>query len=225
MPSAVPTIVMDNGSHILRAGHPIYSTPQVCIPSLIGHPLNRGVSMGTGEKEYRVGFDALHKRGMLSCSNPTEGGIITNWDSLEKLWAHVIFRDLRVVPEDFCFSITEPPNAPKSQKENILELMMETFNANSLYLGIGGVFSLYCYGKTTGVALDLGLHNSTAIPIHEGYSLLRQVTSSGVSGECLSLYLTKLLKSKGYGFSTSREMLLINKVKESLCYVRQPDYI
>lgn len=214
-----PIIVIDNGSHELRAGYPGDEAPRVAIPSLVGQPLNSGVAMATGVREYEVGYEARAKRGMLNCTEPVRGGIIQNWDAMEKLWAHIIFREMRVSPENFCFSISEPHNTTKDQKERTLELLMETFNANSLYLGISSVFSLYSYGKTTGVAVDIGLHTSSAVPVHEGYCLTRQVTSSPVAGDALTKYLTKLLKDQGYGFGTIREHELINSVKEQLCYV------
>lgn len=217
--SAAPIIVIDNGSYEVRAGYPSDDRPRVAMPSIVGQPLNDGVAMATGVREYEVGFEARSKRGMLTCTEPVRAGVVQNWDAMEKLWAHIIFREMRVAPESFCFSISEPHNASKDQKEKTLELMMETFNAHSLYLGISSVFSLYSYGKTTGVAVDVGLHTTSAVPVHEGYCLTRQVTTSPVAGDAMTRYLISLLKEQGYGFGTSREHELINAVKEQLCYV------
>lgn len=219
-PSAAPIIVIDNGSAEIRAGYPSDAAPRVAIPSIVGQPLNSGIAMATGEREYEVGFEAQARRGMLTCADPVRAGIVQNWDAMEKLWADIIFREMRVAPESFCFSISEPHNAPKEQRERTLELMMETFNVHSLYLGIAPVLALYAYGKTTGVAVDMGLHASSAVPVHEGYCLTRQVTTSAVGGDALTKYLADLLRAQGYGFGTAREHALVNAVKEKLCYVQ-----
>ena len=219
-----PVIVMDNGSHMLRAGHPGEAAPRVALPSIVGQPPNHGVAMASGVKEYEVGEAAKVQRGMLRCTHPVEAGMVADWDAMEKLWAHVIFRELRVAPENYTFVLTQAPDTPNKQKETTLELVMETFNANSLYLGVAPVLALYSYGKTTGVAVDIGLQRTSAVPVHEGYCLTRQVATSRVAGEAVTHYLTKLLRDMGYGFSTVREQELINDVKEDLCYVMEPDF-
>jgi actin-related protein len=218
----VPVIVIDSGSYHVRAGYPGEAGPRVSMPSLVGQPRNKGAAMAAGIHEYEVGYAAQEKRGMLQCNYPIRSGLVTNWNDVERLWSHIIFRELRVIPEDHCFVLTQPANAPQDQKEKILELAMETFNVDSLYLGCAPVFSLYSYGRTTGVVLDSGRDVTSAVPIYEGYALGRHVTSSTIAGETLTKYLCQLLKQKGYAFDTLVELELINSMKERLCYVRNP---
>jgi actin-related protein len=212
----VPVVVMDNGSAVFRAGYPSESAPRVLIPSLVGQPRNKGVAMAGGFREYEVGYGALHKRGVLDCSQPVRGGVIQDWADMERLWSHTIYKELRIAPENYCFVISEPTNNSTRDKEKTLEMMMETFNAKSMYLGSTAVLALYAYGLTTGVVVDCGLDVSNAVPVHEGYPLSRHMASSKVAGDALTMHLSKLLNAKGYGFSTQTEREVVNKVKETL---------
>lgn len=218
--ASTPIVVIDNGSYRLRAGYPDEPQPRVNCPSLVGLPRNKGVALATGAEEYAVGQAAVEKRGLLHTERPLSGGTVTNWEQLEKLWSHVIYKQLRLTPENHCFVLTQNARASNEEKERTLEIMMETFNVHSLYLGAAPVFSLYAYGMTTGVVIDAAFDNTSVVPIHEGYALGRHITSSPVAGEALTSYLSRLLESKGYGFSTLNERDLVNTVKETMCYVR-----
>ena len=217
---ATPVVVMDNGSCLFRAGYPSESAPRVLIPSLVGLPRNKGVAMAAGYREYEVGYGALEQQGNLDTSQPVRAGVVTNWHDMERLWSHVIYKELRIAPENFCFVISESTKNSEKDKERTLEMLMETFNAHSMYLGSTAVLALYSYGSTTGVVLDSGLDRTNVVPVHEGYPLSRHMTTSKIAGDALTSHLCSLLNAKGYGFSTRTEQALVNQVKESLCFVR-----
>lgn len=217
---SAPVVVLDNGGYRIRAGYPGESGPRVNTPALVGLSRNKGVAMASGNPEYDVGVEAEERRGLLDSSRPVRAGKVTNWNDMEKLWRHVIYQQLRICPENYCFLITQSANADSKEKEKTLEIMMETFNTQSLYLGAAPVFSLYSYGMTTGTVIDAASDLTSVVPVHEGYALGRHVTQSEVAGEALTSHLSKLLQSKGYGFSTQLERQLVNSVKEELCYVR-----
>ena len=219
----VPAVIIDNGSSVIRAGYPAEVAPRVCIPSIVGVPRNKGVALAAGLREYEVGTAAIEKRGSLDCSWPIRAGHVRQWADMERLWSHVIYKELRITPEQYCFVLTQPVDTTPKQKEATLEVMLETFNAHSIYLGGAPALSLYAYGRTTGVVIDAGLNTTCAVPIHEGYQLGRHVTTTAVAGEALTKYLAKLLDSKGYTFSTLVEMDLVNSVKESMCFVAPKD--
>ena len=44
--------------------------------------------------------------------NPIEGGIVRNWDLMEKFWHRSIFDYLRCDPQETVFVLTEPPLNP-----------------------------------------------------------------------------------------------------------------
>ncbi|RHW68114.1 actin [Trypanosoma brucei equiperdum] len=217
-----PVVILDGGSHHLRAGYASDGAPRLDIPALVGHPRNRGVAVAAGMNEYEIGDVALAKRGMLTVSSPIESGRVVSWENMEKLWGHVMYSELRVRPESHCFIVPQSVNTPASQKEKTLELMMETFHVHSLFLGASQVLSLYSYGLTTGLVIDSGKDRTMAVPVHEGYALGRHVAESDVAGEKLTEYFASLLRLEGYSFGTPMEMQVLNNAKEDLCYVKPP---
>ncbi|CCW66794.1 unnamed protein product [Phytomonas sp. Hart1] len=223
--NSLPSIVFDCGAHHTRAGYGGGFSPRLDIPTLVGYPRHRGVAMAAGMNELEVGESALSKRGMLSVCHPIEDGLITNWDAMEGFWSDLLYSQLRATPESHAFLTTQPVNTPASQREGVLELLMETFHVHSLYLGTSQVLSLYAYGLTTGVVVDSGLDRTLAVPIHEGHPMGRHVTESRVAGALLTNYLGSLLREEGYSLSTAVERTLLNEAKEDLCFVKHPRWM
>jgi actin beta/gamma 1 len=223
MAEQTPVVIIDNGSYRLRAGFQSDAAPRVVVPSLVGSRRNAGIALAAGQRQDVVGTQAWRNRGILSCSEPVHGGVTQSWPDVERLWSDVVYRELRVAPENFCFIVTEPPNNTAANKEAALEALMETFNARSCFLGNTAVLSLYSYGLSTGVVVDSGLHGTTCVPVHEGYALGRHTTSTDVAGAVLTDRLGSLLDKLGYAFSTTIEVDVVNAVKESLCHVRPSD--
>lgn len=86
---------------------------------------------------------------------------VTNWDDMEKIWCvavlerrlpsppkrdtasplgphhrhHVFYNELKVAPEEHTALLTYPADVPRSVKAKIIQVMYETFNVPSLYLG------------------------------------------------------------------------------------------
>ncbi|KAG5483482.1 hypothetical protein CUR178_07803 [Leishmania enriettii] len=213
-------VVLDCGSFHSRAGFGGEKGPRLDVPTLVGYPRHRGIAMAAGMNEQEVGEEALLKQGIFDVHHPIRDGFIDDWGDVEKLWSHLFFNELRVSPETHCFLLTQPVNTPTAQRERTLEIMMETFHAHSLYLGTSQVLSLYSYGLTTGVVVDSGKDVTRAVPIHEGYALVRHVTQSPVAGAALTRYLGGLLRVQGYALGTATEQELLNRAKEDLCYVQ-----
>jgi actin, other eukaryote len=60
----------------------------------------------------------------LNISYPVQKGIVEDIDMLKEIFEHQIFnQELRVSPEEHKILITEPPNNPKKNREEMVELM------------------------------------------------------------------------------------------------------
>jgi actin, other eukaryote len=57
---------------------------------------------------------------------------------------------------------------PKINREKMVEIMFEVFNAPTTYIVIQEILSLYTSDRTTGVVLDSGDSASHIVPIYEG---------------------------------------------------------
>jgi len=90
---------------------------------------------------------------------------------MEKIWHHLLYSELNIVPEDHPCLLTEVPLSAKEDREMTTELFFETFNVPALYLSNSAVLALYAFGRTTGVVLDSGADVTNTVPIYEGYAL------------------------------------------------------
>eukprot|EP00300_Choanocystis_sp_HF-7_P004711 c13667_g1_i1.p1 GENE.c13667_g1_i1~~c13667_g1_i1.p1 ORF type:complete len:445 (+),score=86.31 c13667_g1_i1:103-1335(+) len=207
------TIVLDNGTGVLKIGMAGEDAPRVTFPSVLGR-----MPGASGDSHIRMGDEALNSEDLL-LSRPMQSGIVHDWDEMEKVWDYAIEEALAVHAEDYNVLLTEAPMNPKKHREKAAEIMFEGFNVPSLFLGTQAILSLYSEGMTTGVVLDVGEGISQVVPVFDGYALPSAIARQNLSGNELTQHLKRLLEQQGLTVSGPIRQDVVRQIKESMCYV------
>ena len=216
------SIIIDNGSGMVKAGFAGEDAPITVFPSIIGTPKMSEVMVGfTDGKDVYVGDEAQVRRGILTLRYPIEHGIVTNWDDMEKIWHHTFYNELRVKPDEHPVMLTEAPLNPKTNRERMVQIMFDSFDVPYLYISIQAVLALYSSGRTTGCILDSGDGVSHTIPIFEGFIIPHAINRLDIAGRDLTEYLMKILAESGNNFSNSAEREIVREIKEKVAYVAE----
>jgi actin beta/gamma 1 len=211
--------VIDNGSGTCKAGLAGDDAPRSVFSTVVGRPRVPGIMVGLDQKEVYVGSDAQEKRNVLKIQQPIVGGVVQNWDDMEKVWHHTLYNELRVSPEEHPIIMTECNSNPRENREKLAQIMFEVFSVPQLYLSMQAVCALYASGRSTGVVLDSGDGVTHTVPIYEGFAIPHAINKIEMAGCDLTNYLQSLLKEKGINFTTAQEMDIVRNIKESMCYV------
>ena len=226
----ISSIVIDNGSCMIRAGFAGDDAPRAVFPSLVGSPRCRKIICS--------GDEAIAKRGILSLYRPFEHGVVTKWEWINYLWRHTFGNELRVAEVDnpthmillgawdykmpdvsYPVFMTEPALNPKQNREKITQTMFETFHVPSFYLAKQAALALFSTGRQTGLVIDSGYQSTHTVPVYEGNVLPNTVNRLNIGGDDATEYLQKILTERGYSFTTSAEREIVRDIKEKLGYV------
>ena len=137
----------------------------------MGRPLAEPGVVGSSLKDTYVGDEArTERRGVFDTwsPHPLEGGLVKDWDGMEKIWRHIFYNELRVDPKDQPLLISEPPLNTKENREKtaevrfeesyfwLLQVLFETFGVPSLCLKDRATLALASSGRVTGLVVLSG---------------------------------------------------------------------
>ncbi|MHA1436992.1 MAG: actin, cytoplasmic 2 [Promethearchaeota archaeon] len=219
--SLAKAIILDNGTGISKNGYAGEDQPRSVFPTCIGTPKFGNVMIEVKDfaRQWYIGREAMDMKGLLKLNFPIEHGTINDWPAMERIWHYTFYTDLRIDPSEHPILLTEAPLNPRQNREKMTEIMFETFNVPALYIATQAVLSLYASGRTTGCVLDIGDGVSHIVPIYEGFALNHAIQRVDLAGRDITTYLQRLLRQKGYSFTTSAEKEIVRDIKEKLCYV------
>ena len=95
-------IIIDNGAAIIKAGIGNIDTPQCSISNVVGRS-------EPGSEKCTIGEKAIRRRKKLALTSPMKNWDIKDWDDMERVWKHIIRKELRAERGEHPLLLTEPP--------------------------------------------------------------------------------------------------------------------
>jgi actin-related protein 3 len=86
--------------------------------------------------DFFIGDEALKLSQTYDIRYIMKHGQVSDWEGIEKFWHRSIYSYLRCEPEEHRFVLTEPPMNTPENREQIAEIMFETFNVKGLFIGV-----------------------------------------------------------------------------------------
>ncbi|CAH2063310.1 unnamed protein product [Thlaspi arvense] len=153
-------LVVDAGSKLLKAGAAIPDqSPPMIIPSQMKRMVDDGSS--SADNPATVLEDVT--------LDPIERGFIKDWDAMEDLLRYVVYTGLGWEEgNEGNILFTDPLCTPKAIREQLVQLMFETFNVSGFYASEQAVLSLYAVGRISGCTVDIGHGKIDIAPVLEG---------------------------------------------------------
>ena len=230
-----PVVVIDNGSGFTKMGYAGNDEPTYIIPSLYGDSGTRGASGPISsdsmvDLEFAVGREAQARPNSI-LSHPIAHGIVEDWNKMERIWQHCIYKYLRVEPSEYGFVLTEPPATPPENREYTAEVMFETFGVKQMFIAVQGVLALTAAwkseksqalgldGSMTGTVIDSGDGVTHVIPIVDGFVLSNAIRHVPLAGRDVTQFLLKQIREREAGLPAEEALLLAQRIKEQHCYI------
>ncbi|KAK9814862.1 hypothetical protein WJX73_000597 [Symbiochloris irregularis] len=229
-----PAAVLDCGTGFSKLGFAGNFQPSLVLPTAIA--LDDAVSKAASkqhvleEHNVHIGQEAVDLALTHSVYYPVRQGVVDNWDQMETYWHHAFSRYLRLDPGEQPIVLTEPPlNAPEN-RELTAEILFETFNVPSLYIGMQAILALYAsficergdQGKRqtlTGCVVESGHGVTHIIPVVDGFVIGSCIRSIPLAGRDITLYIQKALRERGEPIPAHMSLDTARLIKEKHCYV------
>ena len=207
---AVP-IVIDCGEFHIRGGFGGDSEPAVTFPST-GPRLKRDDDFGIDVKKYVSKFGSTFK-------SPIVNRTVVNFQNMEKIWSS-LFQELKISPETHPILYTDNPFNPMKNRQEALQVFMETYQCPSVCPTYSTSLALYNAGVTSGIVVDAGESTTDIIPVYECFTLTHLIERVDVGGRHINDYMKKLFNTSGQVFAPDSEKSILREVKEQIGFVR-----
>lgn len=241
---ASPAVVIDIGSGFTKMGFAGNTEPQLVMPTCVAHSTKKGgmvhisqpQAAGFDEADFYIGEEAYRRKdfdGYLM-SYPVSKGRFENWDDMERFLQLAIFRNLRCMPEEHLFLLTEPPFNSPENRELTAEIMFETFNVKGLHIAVQAVLALYAQWVNdvkmveasatpdlTGMVVDAGDGLTQVIPVADGFVIGSCIQEVPIGGRHVTEFIGDVLKERGEPVPPEQRLDAARQIKESHSYLCQ----
>lgn len=211
-------VVVDLGTGYCKCGFAGLPRPTHKISSTVGKPYMETTKTGDKRKETFVGQELINPEVRLKLVNPLRHGVIVDWDSVQGIWEYIFHKEMKIAPEEHAVLVSDPPLSPHTNREKYAEMLFETFSTPAMHIAYQSRLSMYSYGRTSGLVVEVGHGVSYVVPIYEGYPLPSITGRLDYSGSDLTNYLMGLMNSSGKHFTEAHKGI-VEDIKKKCCFV------
>ncbi|CAN0238209.1 unnamed protein product, partial [Discosporangium mesarthrocarpum] len=148
--------------------------------------------------------------------HPVERGLLQDIEEMEKLMDNIFNFELAVYPDAHVpVLLTEPPLNDRKHRQNLADMMFETFKVPAMCPCNSAVLALFASGRTRGLTLEVGAGVAHAVPVFEGFALSHAVIRMEGAGQDVTHQMKLMLQERGHNV----EYDTVRDIKEKLCYV------
>ena len=213
-------VVIDNGTVFSKIGFAGEDQPRAIIQTLPRSPIKiKPSDLQETLIEKKPPTKTIREKGFLEGVSPMKGGVIKDWNAMERFWEYCFYKMLKINPSEHTVILTETALNTKENKNKIMEIMFEVFNVPAVYIGMQAVLSLYATGRMTGCVISSGENVTDIVPICENYVNNQAIQKIELAGQDITKFLQKLMRQAGYPLITEQEKRVLIDIKENECYI------
>ena len=213
-------VVIDNGTVFSKIGFAGEDQPRAIIQTLPRSPIKiKPSDLQETLIEKKPPTKTIREKGFLEGVSPMKGGVIKDWNAMERFWEYCFYKMLKINPSEHTVILTETALNTKENKNKIMEIMFEVFNVPAVYIGMQAVLSLYATGRMTGCVINSGESVTDIVPICENYVNDQAIQKIELAGQDITKFLQKLMRQAGYPLITEQEKRVLIDIKENECYI------
>lgn len=84
----------------------------------------------------------------------------------------------------------------RPKREKLTELMFEKYNIPAFFLCKNAVLTAFANGRSTGLVIDSGATQTSAVPVHDGYVLQQAIVKSPLAGDFITAQCRQMFEEK-----------------------------
>ncbi len=224
-PAEGTALIIDNGSHELRAGFAGDSDgskpqPRVYYPNVVSRYRER-------KKNQQIllgGRDAFcEAQARSGIKTPFDGDVVCNFDVIENVLDYTMLR-LNIKANEHVphpILMTETLCNPAYSRTQLNELFFEGYGVPSVNYGLDALYSAYYNGMSDGLVVSSGRSSTYVLPMLDSRGILGNAKRLNWGGAQASEYLLKLCQAKYPNFPLRVSNTQSSVMLEKHCYVAE----
>ena len=152
----------------------------------------------TSTSKYYYGLEQLElRRKDMEVRAALSNGLVNDWDTLERLWSHVLHTELRVDPQQHPLMMSEPVHTTQEIRDRTASVFFEQHGVPALFTSKSAVLTAFAAGRSTALVFKSGGGRTYAVPVQDGFALTPKIVTAPTTGFSVSAQLLQALNARG----------------------------